>query len=220
MSKQLLWFLIFALTSMLLISPYNSEAQVAYPQNNHSNILPQSKNIESLKKVFDKLDKRVNEGKGYQDYLNPDGFPTGALLAWSQSYLMQGYAEMFRATGDEYYLDKLFEHVKAVMRNRDDFRGQRNWKGDLVPDWGTDRYRKVGDWKHLVVIAGMITYPMLDFVRLVREYRIERLEEEAEEILSRVKETVDYHNAQWVVQESGFGLYTYDEGYYGISNYV
>lgn len=61
-----------------------------------------------LQKVFDTLDYQMKDGSGYKDYLNPDGFPTGALLAWSESYLMQAYAEMFRATGEERYLHKLW----------------------------------------------------------------------------------------------------------------
>lgn len=176
--------------------------------------------IRSLREVFDELDMTVNEGAGYKDFLNPDGFPTGALLAWSESYLMQAYAEMFRATGDEYYLNKLYEHIKSVMRNRDDFRGQVDYKGNLVPAWGTDRYTKGEEWLHFVVHTGMITYPMLEFVQLVRECGIKRLLPESEAVLTRVKEAIDYHDKDWVLQDSGFGLYTFPEDFYGKSNYV
>ncbi|MEA3431782.1 MAG: hypothetical protein U9R01_03755, partial [candidate division WOR-3 bacterium] len=62
---------------------------------------------DSLCSLFDELDNKVNNGEGYSKYLNIDGFPTGALLAWSESYLMQAYADMYRATGDIKYLDKL-----------------------------------------------------------------------------------------------------------------
>jgi len=64
---------------------------------------------------FDELDNKINEGKGYSEDLNTDGFPTGTLLAWSESYLMQAYATMYRATGDIKYLDKLHNHIKSVL---------------------------------------------------------------------------------------------------------
>lgn len=174
----------------------------------------------TLVRLFDELDLAVNKGAGYKEFVNPDGFPTAALLAWSESYLMQAYAEMLRATGDERYLDKLYDHINSVMGNRDDFRGQADYKGDLVPAWGTNRYTRGGEWVHFVAHTGMITYPMLEFVQLVREFGIERLSAEAEAILARVKEAVDYHDEQWVVQEQGFGLYTFREDYYGRPNYV
>lgn len=173
-----------------------------------------------IQRVFEELDTSVNEGKGYKDYINSDGFPTGALLAWSESYLTQAYAEIFRATGDEGYLDKLYDHINSVIRNRDDFRGQLDYKGDLVPAWGTDRYTRDKAWIHFVVHTGMITYPMLEFVQLIREHGIEKLKDEAEAILARVRESVDYHDGQWIVQETGFGLYTYPEDYYRKPNYV
>lgn len=50
------------------------------------------KNNEKISILFNELDSNVNEGKSYSEYLNTGGFPTGALLAWSESYLMQFYA--------------------------------------------------------------------------------------------------------------------------------
>lgn len=172
-----------------------------------------------FKGIFDQLDSQVNNGNGYKDCLNTDGCHTGALLAWSESYLTQAYAEMFRATGDERYLDKLSEHIESVMRNRDDFRGEKDYKGELVPAWGANRHTG-GDWKHFVVHTGMITYPMLEFVELLREHEIEDLYEEGNVILSRVEESVRYHDSQWVPQETGRGLYVFRQDYYGKENYV
>ena len=176
--------------------------------------------VSVIRSTFDALDLSVNEGQGYKYYINPDGFPTGALIAWSESYLMQAYAEMFRATRDEYYLDKLHEHIESVMHNRDDIRGQADYNGELVPGWGTNRYTKDGAWMVFAVHTGMITYPMLEFVQLVRQYQIQRLEDKAATILARVRESVDWHDRQWVLQEGGFGLYTYPEDYYRNPNYI
>jgi hypothetical protein len=173
-----------------------------------------------LRTAFDTLDQNVNKGNGYKDNLNSDGFPTGGLLAWSQSYLMQGYAELYRATGDEYYLEKLLDHSESVMKNRDDYKGQTNHSGYLVPAWGTNFFTKVGDWKHFITHTAMIVYPMIELVDLVRKEKVERFYLRAEILLSKICEAVNYHDNQWVLQESGHGLYTYDEGYYGRHNYI
>lgn len=133
---------------------------------------------------------------------------------------MQAYAEMFRATGDGRYLDKLYNHINSVMCNRDDIRGQVDYKDELVPAWGTDRYTRGEAWMHFAAHTGMITYPMLEFVQLAREHSADELCEEASEVLSRARESIDYHDRDWVVQESGFGLYTYPEDYYHKANYI
>jgi len=46
------------------------------------NVKPKdSISIASLISLYDDCDSKVNKGKGYSEYLNTDGFPTGALLA-------------------------------------------------------------------------------------------------------------------------------------------
>lgn len=206
----LLFFSFFFVSSTISINSLNSTRTPCQLDESQSH----------LQKVFDKIDFAVNNGQGYKNYLNPDGFPTGAILAWSESYLMQSYAEMFRATGNKRYLDKLYDHIESVMKNRDDLRKQLDYKGDLVPAWGTNRFTKEGKWKHFVVHTGMITFPMLEFVQLVREHRIERLSDKADIVLACVREAVDYHDDQWIIQKAGFGLYTFREDFYGRQNYV
>lgn len=156
-----------------------------------------SQNFSYMCSLFDELDSKVNKGKGYSEYLNTDGFPTGALLAWSESYLMQAYANMYRATGDVKYMHQLNEHIKRVLANRDDKIGQKDYKGDLVPCWGTDRYTRNKAWMHFIAHTGMITYPMLEFVCLVREMDIEEYLITADSIIEQVEESVKYHDKDW-----------------------
>lgn len=132
----LLVLLGLVLSAMLLIGPMRREDSAIHPPQQPLEYSAAS--LQSLREVFDTFDQGVNEERGYKDKLNPDGFPTGTLLGWSESYLMQAYAEMFRATGDERYLNKLSDHVESVTRDRDDFRGQVDHKGELVPAGGTE----------------------------------------------------------------------------------
>lgn len=164
--------------------------------------------------LFDELDYKVNQGKGYSEYLNTDGFPTGALLAWSESYLMQSYANMFLATDEVKYLDKLHEHIKQVLANRDDKIGQKDYKSELVPCWGTDKYTKNKEWMHFAVHTGMITYSILEFVRLVRDSGIEKYYDSARSFLQQVDKSIDYHNKDWKIDH-----YVHPEDFYE-RNYI
>jgi len=152
---------------------------------------------EKLIEIFEELDHGVNQGRGYSEYLNTDGFPTGALLAWSESYLMQGYVNMYKATGDVKYLDRLDEHIKRILANRDDKIGLKDYKNELVPAWGTDRYTRDRAWMHFVAHTGMITYPMLEFVLVVREMNLEEHFTATNDVLYQVEEAVNYHNKDW-----------------------
>jgi hypothetical protein len=170
MRDHLLALLMLLLFGFTLLSPNGSvqrvccEDEVIY--SSQKSLEYSSTRLQSQQEVFDDLDQRVNEGRGYKDYLKPDGFPTWALLAWSESYLMQAYAEMFRATGGRRYLDKLYDHINSVIYNRDDIRGQVDYKDELVPALRTDRYTKDKAWMHFAAHTGMITYPRLEFVQL------------------------------------------------------
>jgi len=163
--------------------------------------------IAYLNVLFDKLDAAVKKGEGYSRYLNTDGFPTGALLAWSESYLLQAYVNMYRAVGKKKYLDKLSSHINSVISNRDDKTGQKDYQGNLIPAWGTNKYTKNKEWTHYAVHTGMIAYPILDFVQLVKDTNASKYKNDADTFLEEIEKSVDYHNKYWVSNH-----YVYPEG--------
>jgi len=165
--------------------------------------------------LFNKLDSKVNEGRGYSEYLNTDGFPTGALLAWSESYLIQACANMYRVTNDLEYLNKLHNHVQSVLANRDDKIGQKDYKNELVPSWGTNKYTKHGEWFHSAVVTGMIIYPMLEYAQLAKESGIEKYSIVADNVIQQVQESIKYHDREWKVDH-----YVFPEDFYKIENCV
>jgi len=122
---------------------------------------------------------------------------------------MQAYANMFRATGDVKYLDKLHEHIKQVLASRDDKIGQKDYKSELVPCWGTYKYTKNNEWMHFAVHTGMITYPMLEFIQLIRELGIEQYFDETYNILRQVEESIEYHD-----KDKKIDHYVYPEDFY------
>jgi len=99
------------------------EAGVTVKQDQHIN-----------RALFDKLDKSINNGDGYKTGL-------GGILAWGESYIMLSYVQMYRATGDTYYLDKLVDHAEHVLAQRDDRRGFRDYSDRSRPAWSVgDKY--------------------------------------------------------------------------------
>jgi hypothetical protein len=77
---------------------------------------------------FDKTDAACNNGNGYK---------TGVadMLAWGESYIMLSYVEMYRATKDTHYLDKLIDHADCVLANRDDNRNFHDYSGRSRAAW-------------------------------------------------------------------------------------
>ncbi len=78
--------------------------------------------------AFDRMDQRINSGGAYKT-------ATGGQIAWGESYVMLAYAEMYRATRDTAYLDRLVDHADCVLKQRDDNRGFRDYSGRSRPAW-------------------------------------------------------------------------------------
>ena len=103
----------------------------------------------------------------------------------------------------------MHDHIESVLSNRDDKIEKKDYKNELVPCWGTNRYTKDSEWMHFVAHTGMITYPILDFVKLVRESGIEKYYDSALSFLQQVEESIEYHNKDWKVDH-----YIYPEDFY------
>lgn len=114
--------------------------------------------------VFDSFDRSLNDGRGYSDCSNTSG-----LLAWAESYLMNGYVDMYLATSDTAYLRKLTAHFDRVLANRDDVIGAVDtYTSRSMAGWGSSSYARNGaKWHVFIVHTGMITNAPADFVRLV-----------------------------------------------------
>ncbi len=115
--------------------------------------------------VFDSADQAINEGMGWTDSDNATG-----TLAWGQSYLMMGYAAMFRGTGDAGYLVKLAQHALAVLDQRDSVVGLTDYAGKSRPCWQSGKYSDGEQGYCWAVHTGMLTYPMADLALLLSEH--------------------------------------------------
>jgi hypothetical protein len=154
---------------------------------------------------FDATDLALNGGWGYTGTDNTDGG-----LAWEESYVMMGYMEMYRGSGNKKYLRKLVAHAEKVIALRDDMIGRVNYRGDhphavwsAAGNYTTDPAVYVSYTGH----DGMITTPMADFARTVLAPSSGLLNEMSESgftfqnranwLVDRIKETIAEHDFEW-----------------------
>lgn len=179
-------------------------ALVLVPSSAHAGV--------SLVLRFDALDAAgPNGGDWYKDSNNESG-----TLAWGESYVMMAYAQMYGATGEQGYLDKLAEHADGVIAQRDDARGVPDYTGTANPCWQATRYSSQPMcW---AVHSGMLTYPMAMLAAHVAAdsdlaasttYDGTTFTDKAAAILSAVVETYDFHESEWRDVGSSQGHYIF-----------
>ena len=140
----------------------------------------------------------VADGSWYMGSHNEE-----ATLAWGESYVMMSLASMYRATGHPMYLDRLAEHVDAVLEQRDDVRGVTDYRGVSGACWRNVSYQP--EPYCYVVHTGMLIYPMAEFAAFVEAsnlgdeaaYDGETFGEKATRYLMEAEASVAEHEDQW-----------------------
>lgn len=119
-------------------------------------------------------------------------------LAWGGSYRMMTYNEMARATREEKYLVASQRMILAALALRDDQTGTPVHTGEILPNWSASRKSPWGRCVY-TVHTGMITYPMLDYAWLAREFPdyYQRNRSTIEKIVQMAEESVNVHDEQW-----------------------
>jgi hypothetical protein len=148
-------------------------------------------------------------------YIGQDN--TSANLAWGESYVMSALAAMFRATGHPMYLERLAEHVDALLLQRDDALGVTDYRGVSGACWRNTSYQPAGEPYCYAVHTGMLVYPMLEYVAALRsvpryEDRVaadgETLGAKAERYLVAAQESVAFHEFEW--NDAGYYVFAPD----------
>ncbi len=160
---------------------------------------------------FEQAYDNVNDGDWYKGYDNET-----ATLAWGESYVMMSLASMYRATLDPMYLDRLAMHIDGVLTQRDDARGLTDYRGVSGACWRNLHYQPDNQAYCYVVHTGMLTYPMVEYARLVRR---DGLEEElapdgeshgskASRYITAAQQSVAFHEDQW--NQAGYYIFRPD----------
>jgi hypothetical protein len=127
-----------------------------------------------------------------------------ATLAWGESYVMASLAAMYRATSHPMYLDRLAEHIDALLAQRDDARGVADWRGVSGACWRNLSYQSPTPYCY-AVHTGMLVTPMLEFVSAVQtspwgsqaSYDGESLAAKADRYVVAAQESVEFHAFEW-----------------------
>ncbi len=119
-------------------------------------------------------------------------------IAWSWSYRMMSLNQMYRATNQPKYLRANFKAIRSILRARDDMKNIQLWNGTIAPAWGSDKYAERGR-AIFAVHTGMITYPMFDFLLLIKDKprAREKLGKGYTKILNLAQESLAFHDPQW-----------------------
>ncbi len=150
---------------------------------------------------FEEIYDTYNNGDWYRENNNEKGG-----LAWSESYVMMALATMFRATGSPLYLERLAWHIDAVQSKRDDRRGVTDYRGVSDACWRNTSYHKDPKMPYCYVVhSGMLTYPTVEFARLVRDAGLEEeiswdgttFGAKADTYIQAARDTVRAHDDQW-----------------------
>ena len=112
-------------------------------------------------------------------------------LAWQTGYRMAGLNEMYRATGQEKYLQLNLVWAEAVLATRDDIVGRPRWNKVVGPVWSSVAFGRYGRTAYLVHTA-MITYPILELLSLKGVST-----EQDERLLREMLASLHAHDEQW-----------------------
>ncbi len=155
--------------------------------------------------TFDKFDANLNNGRGYSTSNNLTG-----QLAWGESYILMSYMNMYKATKNKKYLQKMIGHIERILAQRDDRKNRKNYLGQKEATWVSTKFTNGKPYAY-VVHSGMITYPIAELantiikdgkLRGVRStssgiYRRLKLIDVARDLIKKVQETIDAHEDQW-----------------------
>ena len=150
---------------------------------------------DSLRQLFDRLDRRVSNGDWYIGYNNE-----GGTLAWGEARVMRAYLGMYQVSGDTYYLDKFVRHADSVLKMRDSARGVTDYRGRCLPAWRAgSRYTEGRGFYIYAVHTGMIANPLAGFAKIVyADPSLSKYKTSAGRYLQAAKDAIAVHDADFV----------------------
>ncbi|MCM3111973.1 hypothetical protein [Lederbergia lenta] len=155
----------------------------------------------------------------HQDQLwSIDQFPGNGLnykghqYAWGWSYVANSLIDMYKATGDEKYLEILIPQVEYIFTQTDEKLGIESFSntGLSLPAWSDGGHYTIGKFNYIYPVhTGMIILPILRFVDSVKEDNISRFNSKAEEFLRESAKSLAIHNHtnMWIDISETEGFY-------------
>lgn len=142
---------------------------------------------------FNEFDNAINNGQGYSNATNEDG-----TLAWTQSYLLEAYLDMYEATGNIKYIQKFVSQEDEVLSNNDKERGIQDYKGRVRTGWSATKYSKNKERMIHIAHSGMILYPIVKFIVMVKsQKKLKKYINIANKYIILAEKSVSEFEGQW-----------------------
>ncbi|WP_131327921.1 FG-GAP repeat domain-containing protein [Chryseobacterium vrystaatense] len=172
------------------------------------------------------------DNRGYDTSVGTSASSDQLEFSWAVPAHMEALVLMYEKTHDKKYAETLIKCIGNTIDRRDDLRDQvpglskiYDYRGISGAAWSTNHYNATMDsgfpYSHLVHSAN-ITYPMAKFAAIVKlggtaiknltsdaggRYGLKTYDLIADDLIQKVKETLDYHNDQWYTDPNNLGYY-------------
>ncbi|PWW30980.1 MULTISPECIES: hypothetical protein [unclassified Chryseobacterium] len=185
----------------------------------------------TLKSYAQSYYKELFDSKGYDVSIGYSESADQLEFSWGVSAHMEALVLMYEKTKEKKYAETLIKFMGNVLDRRDDLRSQVKGLNKIYDyrkvsgaAWSTNHYNIITDegepYSHLVHSANIV-YPMAKFAAIVKlnkstqrlisnsggRYGNQTYIQIAENILQKVKETLDYHKGQWHTESKSIGYY-------------
>lgn len=175
--------------------------------------------------------KNLFDSQGYDTSI---GYSTSANqleFSWGVSAHMEALVLMYEKTKEKKYAETLIKFIGNALDRRDDLRSQEKGLSKISDfrkvsgaAWSTNHYNTITDegapYSHLVHSANIV-YPMAKFAAIIKlNSSAQRLTSNpggrygslsyshiADDIVQKVKETLNYHKEQWHTESKNIGYY-------------
>jgi hypothetical protein len=137
------------------------------------------------------------------DYLKLDQSTVtneNSAMAWGLSYDHLSLNQMARATKDPKYLLASWQLSRAIADARDSVRGLRLYTGETAPAWGCSKYLEDGQRAVHAVHTGVIAFPVLEVLQLLRDapdFENKPSAEAQQEVLDAMVAALEFHDRQF-----------------------
>lgn len=121
----------------------------------------------------------------------------GAQYAWGWSYVGNSLIDMYKATGEEKYLELFVPQAEYIITQTDQKLGIESFTGSglSLPVWSDRGYYTAGKFNYAYPVhTGMITLPILRFVDIVKENSLNEYDAIADKFLIASGNALAVHN--------------------------
>ncbi|WP_281974579.1 hypothetical protein [Halobacillus litoralis] len=136
----------------------------------------------------------------------------GEQYAWGWSYIANSLINMYKATGDEKYLELFVPQADYIFTHTDEKLGVESFTNTnlSLPAWSDRGHYTAGKFNYTYPVhTGMITLPILRFVETVKSNNLNQFEDKADKFLELSGRALAIHDKDYMWKD-----FSKSEGFY------